>query len=407
MATPQNNNITTAEQMRGLLRVLPNPSDVLKQKSTTVKLYHRVLSHPDVFSVSQNYKDAICAMNRSCTDEWMQRYMDYFRSTIKQFIRDVTSARDYGFIVIEVIEYDTFEGKTVPTKFQLCPPEMFVIGQDMELRMLTRDAAVEGIDVMKMHPNKFIWVKNEASLIRPYGLSLLDTVYWIAVGLNGNFDAMLNFAEYDGADKWIGKHAPDATEDERYYLLEQTVKLKANSVTVIPEGQSIELIENKGRGSTGALYKDINEMLIRKVEKLWFGTDLTMQVDGKGGYSSSKTGLDIREDALQLGADLVAEGLSQVYNIIAAVNQMSVKEVSFDLNSPRKISKEEAEVDKIYFEMGLKPNAKFFENRGYTPEEIEQIQTTGTEPQNKPSGGQFSADGLDTIFDIFKDTLPK
>ena len=402
----KNQNVSIGK-INQLLKVLPNPSEILKTKSATMAIYHKVGKQPDVFSASQNYKDAICAMNRNCNDEFMQKYLQKFKGATKQLIRDIASARDYGYAVIQVMEYETFMGKTVPTKFQLCPPEWFRVGNNMELRYVDSTTGADGIDVFEKHPNKFLWITNEQSLINPYGISLLDIVYWIAVGLNGNFDAMIDFAEFDGSDKWVGYYRPGATEDEKSNLLQELVKLKSNGVTIVPTGTKVDLIENKGRSSTSGLHKDNNEILLRKVERLWFGTDLTMQVEGKGGYSSSQTGVDIREDALELGADLVAEGLHQLYKLITGINAMTpVDDIEFSLESPRKISKEEAEVDQIYIKAGLKPNQKFFENRGYNSDEFEFVEPSA-EPADVGNPVEFSADNLGDVFDLYKDNLPK
>lgn len=403
----ENKNITPTT-INTLLKKLPNPSNVLKAKSSTIAIYHKVAEHPDIFSVSQNYKDAICAMNRNCNDEFMQKYMQRYKSVIKQLFRDIVAAREYGYSVIQAMRYEKFMGREVPCEFQLCPHEWFHIGAEMELRYSDSKTGVDGINLMEQYPNKFLWIKNEASLIKPYGISLLDVAYWIAVGLNGNFDAMIEFAEYDGSDKWVGYYRQGATEPEKKELLNGLVTAKANSVAIVPEGSRIELLENKGRGATTGLHKDINEMLLRKIEKLWNGTDLTMQVEGKGGYSSSKTGVDIREDALQLGADLVCEGLGQLYQLIVNINSMTgSNEIEFTLESPRKISKEEAEVDKLYFDMGMKPNQKFFENRGYNMDEFEYAEPSNA--ANPPSNGNasFGANDLGSIFDLYADNLPK
>jgi phage gp29-like protein len=391
------------------MKLLPNPSQVLRSKQATMAIYHKVWEHPDIFAVSQNYKDAICAMKKSCSDTKINDYLIKYKSQIKKFTRDIISARDYGFCVIQILKYEQFQGLWVPSEFSLCPPEMFQIGIDGELRYMSREASPNGIDVMKTYPNKFIWVKNEDSLIKPYGLSLLDSAYWVAVGLNGNFDAMLNFAEYDGADKWVGYYAPNATEIQKQEMLTSLVRLKTNSASIMPEGARVELIQNAGRSSTASLYHDINEMLLRKIEKLWFGTDLMMQTEGKGGYSSSQSGIDLREDALQLGVDLLENGLNQLYQVICNINQIKTNtDINFTIESPRKISKEEAEVDKIYIDMGLVPTESFFLNRGYTKEEISSVQNSQISQNNKNQTSQFSEElDLSSIFDLYKDNLPK
>lgn len=204
----------------------------------------------------------------------------FFTSFFNQFdmcrlIRNAASGRDYGFTVMEVTEWGTWEGKTVPVKIEHCPPEMFFFDRERRLR-LHAWTGNEGIDVHKDHPNKYILCQNEDTLLNPYGVGLLDVAYWIAVGLNGNFEFLMQFSEDDGRDKWIGKYPPGSKQEEIDTLLNTLIRLRNNGVAVMPEGISADPKPMTGRSSTSALYKDTDEMLRRKVEKLWTGTDLTM-----------------------------------------------------------------------------------------------------------------------------------
>ncbi len=94
-----------------------------------------------------------------------------------------------------------------------------------------------------------------------------------------------------------------------------------------------------------------------------------MQVQGKGGYSSSQTGINIREDALGQGKLLVKSALSTLTQFINNINACNVVD-DFIITAKNETTKEEAEVDKIYFEMGLKPTAEFFKKRGYEESEF-------------------------------------
>ncbi|MBX2903089.1 MAG: DUF935 family protein [Chitinophagales bacterium] len=394
---PKQEKIITAENINSALKVLPNPSAVLSSKSATVELYHKVAKQHDIFSRSQNYKDAISGMAVTSTSNFFQKYISTKGINFRELIRWVVSARDYGYAVIEITAYDIVEGKTVPTKFKLCKPERFAIGTKGELRYLAKHAGPEGIDIQADYPNKFIWVKNEASDNSPYGIALLDIAYWIAVGLNGNYESIITLSEYDGADKWVGYYNPDATPAEKSEMLNSLLTLKKNSVATLPQGSQVEAIEYKGRTSSSELYGNIDEMFLRKIEHLWFGTDLMMQVQGKGGYSSSNTGFNIREDALAQGVNLVRDCFEQINQFIASINGSLLEDIGLNLTSPRSVTKEEAEVDNIYFQMGLKPTKEFFVNRGYSPSEFE----IGNPISALPGNAEFSSRDLDTLFDNF------
>lgn len=395
------NTTVTAEEINSALKVLQNPSLVLSNKNSTISIYHRVAQQPDVFSKAQNYKDGICAMQLNSTDDFFQTYLEEKTINTRELIRWAISARDYGFAVIEIIEYAVVSGKTVPSKFKLCKPEKFVIGVKGELRYINSTSGPQGIDIQEKYPNKFIWLRNEPSDISPYGIALYDLAYWLAVGLNGNFEAIMKFAEYDGADKWVGYHNPDATQEQKTELLTMLLTLKSNGVAAVPKGSEITAIEYKGRSSTNNLYNSIDEMLLRKLENLWFGTALLMQVDGKEGYNSSNIGFKVREDAIAQGVYLVMECFKQIHQYIEEINGSAHSEIELSMTATRNISLEEAQVDEIYFGMGLKPNKTFFINRGYKEGEFE-LGESKVPTKGKSAEFRAKAKQLDELFEIYR-----
>lgn len=393
------NQIISTQDLTATLRLLPNPSEIIKNKGGTISVYNKVAQQPDVFAVVQNYRDALCNMQLFSDDPFFDKYLNNIDAY--SLLRNCLSARDYGFSVLEVIQYDSFEGKTVPVQIQACPLDKFVFDKDRNLRLITRNNP-DGIDVAKTYPNKFILVQNEPTLVNPYGTALYDIAYWLSVGLNGNFEFMMEFAEQDGRDKWIGKVPESASQEDRYELLSAALRLRANGAAVINENTQLAPQTYASRSGVGQLYKDIDEMLRRKVEKLWNGTDLTMQVDGKGGFSSSKSGLMVREDALAQGRRLIQQGLRQLYHIICQLNGAEPQKIAINLFSPREATKEEAETDLIYFQMGLSPTEAFFQNRGYNTDEFQIVKRAQRLSQD------FSKnDALEDIFDVFKKDLSR
>lgn len=403
-------SITLATKLDKALAVLPNPSQVLKSKAATIALFNKVAKHPDIFPQIGSYKAALCSLqpvidasNKSID----QLFTDFFKQfQVRELIRAAASARDYGFAVMEITEWGEWQGRTIPVKLELCPQEYFFFDRDRCLR-LSSDQNRDGIDVMKTYPNKFILCQNEATLTNPYGVGLLDIAFWVAAGLNGNFEFMLQFAEDDGRDKWIGHYPPGAKQSEIDDLLNKLVALRNNGVMAIPTGMDAAPTPMTGRQSSNDLYRNIDEMLRRKIEKLWTGTDLTMQVDGKGGYASSESGLTIREDALEEGKTLVLSAFRQLVQIICNLNNLpEIPVVSLQL--PRSLSKSIAETDQIYFQAGLKPTPELFKKRGYAEEDFF-LDTTNP---GKPEKLDFAADpeeydALISAFDYYRNRIKK
>ena len=418
--TPQNNGSEVLKAKLELsIKQLPNPSLVLKKKSALIDLFDKIAIHQDIFPQLISYRDALSGLEinfqgakkgqSNVMIDWFESFFDQFDSWT--FMRNAVVSRDYGFVVMEITEYGIYDGKVVPVKVEIAPHKYFFFDRDRVLRM-SSNTNRDGIDVMKEWPNKFILVQHEPTLMNPYGIGLLDIAYWMAVGLNGNFEFMLQFAEEDGRDKWLGKYPPGAKTDEISDLLNMLVQLRNNGVAAIPDGTNIESMKNTGRSSTTNLYKDIDEILRRKVEKLWTGTDLTMQVEGKGGYSSSQSGLDIREDAVESGKRLCLSAVNQLVTIIQNLNGQAVERLPLRLQSPRKISKDAAEIDQIYFNAGLKPTKELLLKRGYAEEDFILGNESGAGGKGQEQDANFSADpdeydGLISAFDTYQELLKK
>lgn len=409
MKTPESSSITLAQKLDRAISVLPNPSAVLKSKSATMEIFHKVAKHPDIFPQIGSYKAALCSLQPIIDAENKsvdQLFTDFFKHfEQRELIRNAASARDYGFSVLEVTEWEERGGYIFPAKVELCPPEWFLFGRDRTVR-LKSDAQQDGIDILTAFPDRFILCRNEATLTNPYGTGLLDVAFWIAAGLNGNFEFMMQFAEDDGRDKWIGHYPPGAKQEEITDLLTKLVSLRNNGVMAIPQGMDAEPKTMTGRQSSNDLYRNIDEMLRRKVEKMWTGTDLTMQVDGKGGYASSESGLTIREDALEEGKTLALSAVRQLIRMICHINNLpEIPQVSLQL--PRALSKSIAETDAIYFGAGLKPTAELFKKRGYAEEDFF-IESAPSAPKNMDfAASPDEYDPLISAFDSYRGSLKK
>lgn len=346
---------------------MSNPSLVLKNKSATIDIFDKVACHPDIFPQISSYQSALCGVevtvkaDNKKIDEVLTSYLS--RLGLRTIIPQAASARDYGYAVLEITEYGEQDGYIVPERIELCPHKYFFFDKERKLR-LTSDTDQKGIDVMAVYPNKFIVLQSKDTLTNPYGIGLLDVAYWIAVGLNGNFEFLMQFVEDDGRDKWIGHYPVGSSQEQITELLNTMIQLRNNGVAAMPVGTDIEAKSMTGRSSTNNLYKDTDEMLRRKVEKMWTGTDLTMQVDGKGGYSSSTSGLSIRADALQEGITLVQSCVKQLIRIICSLNNLpEVPQATIQL--PQELDETIAKIDKTYYDMGLKPTKELFIKRGY------------------------------------------
>lgn len=359
---------------------LPNPSKLLKDKGETIAIFEQVARQIDVAAAIQDYKSGISSMDytiQSSEDNsdraaFFLAYCDSIN--IDKIIKDALKARDYGYAILEITRWKQFRGFTVPAGIEAKPQRWFGFDQQNELRFYTKKSPREGIRINALYPGKFINPRYNDEYDNPYGTGLLDLAYWHCVGLNGNFEFMMTFLEEDGRDKWVLRHARNASQEEINAGLNAAYNLRNNGVAAVPEGNEFEKKEVSGRSSSIEAYTRADELLTRKIQKLWYGTDLMMQVDGKGGYSSSQSGIEIRGEALESGKTIARDVLHQIFSTCCRLNNIPGSDdetITFELVASDDYTKEEAERDQIIIQVpGFKPTQKFFLNRGYQEDEF-------------------------------------
>ena len=91
---------------------------------------------------------------------------------------------------------------------------------------------------------------------------------------------------------------------------------------------------------------------------------------------------------------------------------MTVERLPIRLQSPRKISKDAAEIDNIYFGAGMKPTKQLLMKRGYDEDDF--ILTASPDPSKGGETGNanFAADpeeydGLISAFETYQELLKK
>ncbi|NTV98647.1 MAG: DUF935 family protein [Chlorobiaceae bacterium] len=369
---------------------LPHPSRLLENISETIEVFDKIAEQIDVAAAINDYRSGVASMTftvqssieKSERAAWFQNYLDSI--DLPELIEQALEARDYGYAVLEITSWKLFKGKSVPRTIEAKPQKWFGFDRNNALRFYTKENPDVGKNVFLEWPNKFILPRHKARYNNPYGKGLLDIAYWYAVGLNGNFEFMMTFLEEDGRDKWVVRHPRGATSEEINNALNMAYNLRNNGVAAIPEGNEFDKKDVTGRASSSEAYTKADELLSRKILKLWYGTDLMMQVEGKGGYSSSQSGVQIRGEALSSGKRLAQAAVHELFRIISELNSLPGSDdetITFTLTHDEEITKDEAERDQTYMSMpGVKPTQKFFLNRGFQEDEFVFTESQDTIP---------------------------
>lgn len=380
-APPQPGDIATKSLVEGLLAIseaMPNPSKTLKTIGKIISAFDQTIAQPDVASASGNYHDGIKALtwdlSQSTTEGarsvWLKQVLSLI--DISAACSSMVSAREYGYTVCEVMWYKDGSA-TLPFKIVEKPRQWFKFDQLGRLLLLTKDAP-NGILVDEAYPRKFLVVQHKPTYLNPYGVGLLDTIYWHVQGLYSNFEWHLQFLEDDGSDHWIAYVNRDASQDYINRVQTAISTLRRRGVCVLYDGVKAEQRENKGRKSSSDVYKAFEDMVITKINKLWLGTDLSMQLNDVGARASSETGAEIRGEALSSGKKLAETAMNQLIRWILELNRTpgsDTEQINFVLSKAAANTKDQAEIDEIYARAaGGKLSEQLLTRRGYEPGDI-------------------------------------
>jgi hypothetical protein len=411
---PGASEIATRQLVEGLMNAtaqLTNPSKTLTTISKAITAFDQVRRQPDVAAASLNYKSGIAALipdlSQSTTQGARAEFLQGVLNTLDlpRIIGGIVSAREYGYAVLEVV-WGKVDKWILPIRIEEKPREWFFFDQGNRLR-LRKQGVADGVlcggdDPESEYPRSFLLIQHEASYLNPYGVGLLDTLYWYVMGLYSNFEWLLRFIERFGHDFIIGKVPSSADQKFQDATLSALMVLRNRAAAVFKEGTQIEFVENKGRSSSSDTYIAFEKLVVGKINKLYLGTELLDKNDASGARASSQTGADIRDDALAVGKSLVEHGFNTILRWISEVNTLpgsDAEVIRFVLTKPAETTKEQAEIDQIYATAGdFTISEQLLLRRGYEKDDFIPKQpvtnATGTGFAATSSGYGEGLDGL-------------
>ncbi len=363
---------TYVDAMLEVTRLLPHPSKVLNNITKTIDVFETTLKQPDVAGISRRFREGVKKLDwdvaqtvaRGPKAMWAKEVIGAL--PLDKIIPAAVSARDFGYTVFEAM-WAQVKGQLRIINLVEKPREWFRFDQANRLLLLTKENP-NGILVDEKWPKKFIAVQHEASYKNPYGNGLLDEAYWYAKGLAANFEFHLSFLEDDGRDHWMGWVPPGSGDDYIDKVEDALRRLRNAAVAVVFENTRIEKIENKGRTSTSQAYEIFKKSCQTTISMLWLGSDLATSNKGTGTYASSKSGMDIQDDAISAGKELPEYLINEAIRMMAEVNGIPDDEgiARFELYDPPENDKTQAEIDQVYAQAtGRKPSAQLMAKRGY------------------------------------------
>ena len=269
----------------------------------------------------------------------------------------------YGFSVAEVM-WGHDGAMVIPTSIRVRNRRRFVfrLGREDEdgvfaPRLLTTDNP----NGEPLPPQKF-WIFNTGADNddEPYGRGLAHWLYWPIWFKKHHIQFWLVFLEKFGTPTPMGKYQKHVTQAEREKLLQAVQSVHTDSALVIPEGMEISLIEAARAGTVDykAFYKEMQQAITTIV------LSETMTTDDGSSKSQAQVHMEVRKEIVAADAHLVDDSFNrQVATWLTGWNfpGAAVPKVKRIMDDQPNL-KQQAERDKLIFDMGYRPAKKYLED---------------------------------------------
>ena len=210
-----------------------------------------------------------------------------------------------GYSVAEVM-WEVRDGQWLPARVVARDPRRFLFRVDGELRLLTRQAILEG---EPLPDRKFIVHRYGGDDDTPYGLGLGSALFWPVFFKKQGISFWLTFADKFGSPTAVGKYQANAGKPEQQRLLAALAALAQDAGVIIPEGMAIEFLEAQRSGSVDT-YERLCRYMDELISKIVLGETMSTTSAPAGlGSSQANVHNDVRLEVAQDDSDELAETL--------------------------------------------------------------------------------------------------
>lgn len=233
-------------------------------------------------------------------------------SNFDDAIAAILSSRYYGFSGTE-IDWQRRDGEIIPSHFVTVPFRRFRFdSEDRPLLLNSSDYQGEPLS-----PGSWIWASNINALCHITARSgMLRTAAWFALFKRWSWRDWVIYAEKFGIPLVIGKHDPNATEDEKIQLESTVQDIGEAGQATMSNNVEVEIREAQRSGDSASLHRSIVAEANQEIAKLITGSTLTGQTGGPGSFALGK----------------VHEG--RAFSLVTADARMVSRRFSRDLAAP-------------------------------------------------------------------------
>ena len=214
--------------------------------------------------------------------ELMQAMLE--ESNFDDAIAAMCSSRYHGFSGTE-IDWRRLDGEIVPYWFVNVPFRRFRFdSQDRPLLLNSQSYQGEPLE-----PGNWLFSQNTSAMqhITPRS-GLLRTATWFSLFKRWSWRDWVIYAEKFGIPLVIGKHDPNATEDEKEQLETTVEDIGEAGQATMSNNLEIDIREAQRSGDSASLHRSIVAEANQELAKLITGSTLTGQTGGPGSFALGK-----------------------------------------------------------------------------------------------------------------------
>lgn len=396
--------------------IIPNPDKVLltRGRGKNLEIYEDLETDAHVRTVISKRKRAVTSrewfVNEADGSEEASKSAELVRKCLNlinldRLTEDLLDAVLKGYSVAEIMwGYDENEKIIRPIEIRSRKPQRFIFKQtenDCELRLLTLDSPIDGIEVPE---RKFIVFTYDRRFDNPYGFGLGNSLFWPVLFKRKGITFWLTFCDKFGSPTSVGKYPASASDSERATLKEALEAIANDYGIIVPEGMEVSLLE-ASKTSTDT-YEKLARFMDEQISEIVLGeTGSTNQSNGGGSRARDQVGNEIRLETAKADADMLCNVLNDsLVKWIVELNMPGapLPKLWRDFEEGEDL-KEKAGRDNILAGMGVKFTKEYFkENYNLRDEDFELSEDNGKSKVTFPDVKEFAGENA---VEIATDTL--
>ncbi len=313
------------------LQWLPNPDPILRKASKDASVYQSILYDPSVMGDVQMLRSQLLSYERRLNIggeqpadqqayDFLQDYLNQTPATglsWDELYWNIYVAVLHGQRIHEIGWQLVDDRYYLPAFIKDRPARRFGYTIGNELRCLSRDHPIHGEAIELDY--RFLITRHMADQGNPYGVAVMSACFWPYTFKNMGWRGFVNFCRKCGIPQIVGRYPQGTGEDKVEELVANLAELISNSVSAVPEGTGIEVLDMKGAGQRSPHEREI---LLANLEmtKALTTQAIAGQQQENGSRAAAETGQTMTEVISSANRNLVSATINQLLAWITELN---------------------------------------------------------------------------------------